>query len=137
MSNPILIELRQETGDNVPSQHTNAEFQVTLDKPLVLNQNDTLSMSSVFVDSVASNSGKIVIDDDETDFEIKSFVYFNNYANDNAQVVTYGRTDDGGTRVGIVQGLNDGFDYMACINGGSTTHTSSIIKQISLLLKRY
>ena len=134
MSNPVLIELRQDTGDNVPTSHTNAEFQVTLDKPLIMNDGDSLSMSSVFVDSVASNSGKVVINDDETDFEIKSFVYFNNYSNENTQVVTYGRIDGSNNRLGIVQGLNDGFDYIACTNNGNTSHTSSIIKQISIYI---
>ncbi len=76
MSNPILIELREDTSDGTLQDLKNAgEFQVTLNNPLVLRENDELALSSVFVDSVATNSGKIVIDADQTNFTIKNFIY--------------------------------------------------------------
>ena len=128
MSNPILIELREDTSDNTLNAIKNAgEFQVTLNNPLVLKENDELSLSSVFVDSVATNSGKIVINPDETDFTIKNFLYINNYEYDASLCIPFDR--DGQS---IVKGLNDGFEYVACENTGSQTNNTKIIEQISL-----
>ena len=131
MSNPILIELREATSDSTLQGIKNAgEFQVTLNNPLVLKENDELSLSSVFVDSVATNSGKIVINDDETDFSVRNFVYLNNYDSDVAKLIPFKRT--GQT---IVKGLNDGFNYVACANTGTLTHTSELITQINCGIK--
>ena len=128
MSNPVLIELREDTSDNTLNDVKNAgEFQVTLNNPLVLKENDELSLSSCFVDSVATNSGKIVINPDETDFTIKNFLYANNYDSDVSLYTPFLRT--GQT---IVKGLNDGFDYIACANTGTQTNNTKIITQISL-----
>lgn len=128
MSNPILIELREDTSDNTLQDAINAgEYQVTLNNPLVLKENDELSLSSVFVDSVATNSGKIVINPDETDFTIRNFVYLNNYEFDNANATPFQR--DGQS---IVKGLNDGFDYVACKNTGTATNTTSEITSWSI-----
>jgi len=128
MSNPVLIELREDTSDNTLNDLKNAgEFQVTLNNPLVLKENDELSLSSVFVDSVATNSGKIVINNDETDFTIKNFLYINNYENDASLYTPFLRT--GQT---IVKGLNDGFDYVACENTGAVQNDTKIIETISL-----
>jgi len=45
MSNPVLIELREDTSDNTLNDLKNAgEFQVTLNNPLVLKENDELSL---------------------------------------------------------------------------------------------
>ncbi len=128
MSNPVLIELREDTSDNTLNDLKNAgEFQVTLNNPLVLKENDELSLSSVFVDSVATNSGKIVINNDETDFTIKNFLYINNYESDASLYTPFLRT--GQT---IVKGLNDGFDYVACENTGAVQNDTKIIETISL-----
>ena len=128
MSNPILIELREDTSDSTLQDIKNAgEFQVTLDNPVVLRENDELGLSSVFVDSVATNSGKIIIDSDETDFTVKNFLYINNYE-DNATLVTPFKRD-GQT---IVKGLNDGFNYVACENTGNQNKTTSLITSLSL-----
>lgn len=130
MSNPVLIELREDTSDNTLNDLKNAgEFQVTLNNPLVLNENDELSLSSVFVDSVATNSGKIVINDDETDFTIKNFLYVNNYVPDVSLYTPFKRS--GQT---IVKGLNDGFDYVACENTGTQTNNTKIIEQLTFNL---
>ena len=142
MSNPVLIELREDTSDNTLNDLKNAgEFQVTLNNPLVLKENDELSLSSCFVDSVATNSGKIVINDDETDFTIKNFLYINNYESDASLYTPFRRVvgsppaaavDSQGNP--IVKGLNDGFDYVACENTGSVNNQTKIVTQISLAL---
>ena len=88
-----------------------------------------MSLSSCFVDSVATNSGKIVINDDETDFTIKNFLYINNYEYDASLCIPFDR--DGQT---IVKGLNDGFNYVACENSGTATHSSSLITNITLTI---
>lgn len=133
MSNPTLIELREDTSDNTLQAAANAgEFQVTLNNPLILKENDELSLSSVFVDSVATNSGKIVINPDETDFTIKNFVYLNNYEFNNANATPFQR--DGQT---IVKGLNDGFDYVSCANTGTATNTTSEITGWSIPINMY
>ncbi len=123
MSNPILIELREDTSDNTLQNKQNAgEFQTTLTNPLVLQNNDTLGLSSVFVDSVATNSGKIVITDEETEFTVTNFLYLNNYEHDEATATPFQR--EGQT---IVKGVNDGFDYVACKNTGTQQNTTSEI----------
>lgn len=128
MSNPILIELREDTSDGTLQDIKNSgEFQVTLDNPLVLRNNDELALSSVFVDSVATNSGKIVIDAEETNFSIKNFLYINNFEYDATLLTPFKRA--GQT---IVKGLNDGFNYVACENTGTQSHTTSLMTQISL-----
>jgi len=137
MSNPTLIELREDTSDStLQAQASAGEYQVTLNNPVVLRNNDELSLSSVFVDSVATNSGKIVIDPDETEFEIRNFLYLNNYEYDDSLLIPFKRTgatlNPDGTGGDIVLGLNDGFDYVACSNGGTQTNTSELITQISL-----
>jgi len=122
MSNPILIELREDTSDNTLQAAQNAgEFQVTLNNPLILKENDELSLSSAFVDSVATNSGKIIIDPDETDFTIKNFVYINNYEYVTGNATPFQRDPN----PSIVKGLNDGFDYVACANTNTTTSSNT------------
>mgnify|MGYP003653260112 CR=1 FL=1 len=142
MSNPVLIELREDTSDNTLNDIKNAgEFQVTLNNPLVLKENDELSLSSCFVDSVATNSGKIVINNDETDFTIKNFLYVNNYESD-VSLYSPLRRVTGSPAVPVVdskgnplvQGLNDGFDYIACENTGSVQNDNKLIETISLNL---
>ena len=136
MSNPILIELREDTSDGTLQDLKNAgEFQVTLNNPLVLRENDELALSSVFVDSVATNSGKIVIDADQTNFTIKNFLYINNYGIDDTLLQPFRRTITSGTS--LVKGLNDGFDYVACENTGVDDHENVLITQISLQLKAH
>tara|TARA_R110001592_G_scaffold281262_1_gene548716 strand:- start:121 stop:2022 length:1902 start_codon:yes stop_codon:yes gene_type:complete len=142
MSNPVLIELREDTSDNTLNDLKNAgEFQVTLNNPLVLKENDELSLSSVFVDSVATNSGKIVINDDETDFTVKNFLYVNNYESDASLYTPFTRVvgspaapavDSKGNK--LVLGLNDGFDYIACENTGSQSNSTKLIETLSLAL---
>lgn len=140
MSNPVLIELREDTSDNTLNDIKNAgEFQVTLNNPLVLEENDELSLSSCFVDSVATNSGKIVINPDETDFTIKNFLYINNYENDASLYTPFTRVtgtppaptvDSKGKK--LVLGLNDGFEYVACENTGTVQNDTKIIETIQL-----
>ena len=136
MSNPVLIELREDTSDNTLNDLKNAgEFQVTLNNPLVLRENDELGLSSCFVDSVATNSGKIVINNDETDFTIKNFLYINNYESDESLYLPFlrtGATDPTNSNKPFVEGLNDGFDYVACENTGQQQNDTKIITQISL-----
>ena len=98
----------------------------------MLRNNDSLALSSVFVDSVATNSGKIVINPDETDFTIKNFVYLNNYEYENANATPFQR--HGQT---IVKGLNDGFDYVACKNTGTATNTTAEITSWSVPINMY
>ena len=131
MSNPILIELREDTADDTIQGVKNAgEYQVTLNNPIVLRNNDELSLSSVFVDSVATNSGKIVIEEDEQDFSVRNFLYVNNYANDSSLMTPFQRDTTPATT--IVKGLNDGFDYVACANTGTKNVTAELITQITL-----
>ena len=111
---------------------------MTLNEPLVLNDGDSLSLSSVFIDSVATNSGKIVINEDETDFSIKNYIYFNNYDADtsNPHLITPFRRTLGTNADGshIVQGLNDGFDYVACDNIAKGNTDAFICNQIRVFI---
>ena len=136
MSNITLIELREDTADNNNSIENAGSFQVTLNEPLILKNNDQLSLSSVFVDSVATNSGKIVISDDETEFTIKNYIYFNNYGDIASKpILPYRRplgTNTDGSH--IVKGLNDGFDYVACDNTGSISVGAFICPQLRIFI---
>ena len=125
MGKTTLIELRQDTSDKV-SNTSAGEFVVTLNEPLVLNPNDELSVSSVFVDSVAQNSGKIVIDGNNTQFSVQAFLYHNNY-NQSPDKDTFKR--DG---INIVKGVNDGYDYVVCKDTGSQVFNISQITTITI-----
>ena len=126
MGKTTMIELRQDTSDLV-SESEPAIYKVTLAEPLILNANDELGLSSVFVDSVAQNSGKIVIDSNNTAFQLKSFLYHNNYNTLDASKKTFKRTG-----IDIVKGINDGYDYVVCKDTGTKTNTTDLTTQIKI-----
>ena len=60
-----LIELKE--NDSVKTQdENNGEYRISLKKNLVLNPNDELVIKNVFIDTIASSGGLIVLEEDTT-----------------------------------------------------------------------
>ena len=115
-----IIELREQTATK---KNEAGDFEITLNPPLVMDENDSLSISSVFVDSVSTNSGRINITEEEsTQFSISASLYLNNW--NNTQKKYYhreqGATGSGDFNPPSVVGSNDGFDYILCKHSDTT-----------------
>ena len=81
--NSQLIELREqeqfnEGGANDPVP---GSFNVSLDKNIVIKNNDVIQIKSAFLDSRAESSGRITIDSTLKDVEINHFLYLTNFRN--------------------------------------------------------
>ena len=63
MNNQTIIELREQ--DTTAVSLDVANWENTLDQPVTLREGDSLSLKGAFIDSVAQNSGRIVIDPDD------------------------------------------------------------------------
>ena len=63
MNNQTIIELREQ--DPTASNIEVADWSNTLDENLTIYENDSISLKGAFVDSVAQNSGRIVVQPDD------------------------------------------------------------------------
>lgn len=63
MNNQTIIELREQ--DSTAQANNVADWENTLDQPVTLREGDSLTLKGAFIDSVAQNSGRIVIDPDD------------------------------------------------------------------------
>ena len=63
MENNLILELRQKSSTN---NLANGDFSVSLAKSLVINENDEVSISKVFIDNVSTSDNKIIIEKDIT-----------------------------------------------------------------------
>jgi len=72
----IMIELRQASVDanDAGGQGKNGEFDVNLPERVTIEENDIVSIESVFIDDEGENDGKIVLEED-----INGHVAFNIY----------------------------------------------------------
>ena len=61
MDKIINLEIRQTDSNSV---RENGDWSTILSKPVILNNNDTLSINKVFIDTVSNTDGKIVIEND-------------------------------------------------------------------------
>ena len=84
MSNPIqeeiIIELRQQNNNTIKKFDDNGDeiagdYKCHLDEPLYINEGDEVSIKNVFVDSVDTNSDKIIIGADESTITVESGIY--------------------------------------------------------------
>lgn len=131
-----IIELREATASK---QNEAGDYEVSLVEPLIMNENDSLNISSVFVDSVSTNSGRINISQEEsTQFSINAGLYVNNW-NENDK--TYYHREQGADGSGnftppAVVGSNDGFNYMVCkhsdTTGGDTPEPGAIVNVLEI-----
>ena len=80
--NTNIIELRQADSHTVnPAQH--GDYEIVLNKPLLLENRDELSIKSCFIDTRSSNTdqstGRITIDDTNDSFAMNFLIYLENY----------------------------------------------------------
>lgn len=83
--NSHIIELREErqTKDNAGTgTGTNGTYSVSLDKNVVLNAGDTVSIRSCFLDTRAESTGKLNINNTNKDVTISSCLYMTNFRSD-------------------------------------------------------
>jgi hypothetical protein len=78
MSKVDTIQLREIENKRLDA---NGSFSVVLDKPIILNKNDTLNISSCFLDNRSTASGRIEITEDNQDFQLSHGFYINNNSN--------------------------------------------------------
>jgi len=63
MNNQTIVELRE--SDPTASNNNVADWENTLDEVLTIYNNDEISLKGAFIDSVAQNSGRIVVQPDD------------------------------------------------------------------------
>ena len=78
MSETTIIKLRESEAS---VQNSNADFKITLDKPILMKEGDQLAIKSVFLDTITSNGDLIEIDDD-IKIELDVAKYIINGSND-------------------------------------------------------
>lgn len=80
MSKSDFIQLRE--AESVTRSDTNGTYSTILERPLKLENNDVLSINSVFVDTRSPATGRIEVNENNNDFEL-SFGYYitNGFAN--------------------------------------------------------
>lgn len=74
----IVLELREREGVNERSTHQNGNYEVKLNKPVMLENGDQLTLKSAFVDSVQTSAGNLILQED-VPVEITSGLYTHNY----------------------------------------------------------
>jgi len=134
MDNQTIIELREQ--DNSSTNYAPASWENTLSQNITLYENDSLSLKGAFIDSVAQNSGRIVVEPDDASAPQGS---------DAREKATIGITfahyfHDWGTSKGnltdrqylpTAQTYTSGRDYVLCdkisLGGATITEVSEII----------
>lgn len=76
----IIIELRQQNNNTIKKFDDNndeiaGDYKCILDEVLYINEGDEVTIKNVFVDSVDTNSDKIIIGEDEATITIESGIY--------------------------------------------------------------
>ena len=73
-----IIELREL--DNVNALNINGNYDIQMKyKNVILNDQDSVSIKSLFLDTTAQNSGKIKIDGTNQDISITNYLYMTNF----------------------------------------------------------
>lgn len=77
----VILELRQQdnimNGNPVTNPNIqNGNFSANLKTPIIISEGDTVSVKSCFIDSAAENSGKIKVDESETNIITTQYLYF-------------------------------------------------------------
>lgn len=82
--NTNIIELKELSSNpnNQGGDHINGEYQVELDKNIVLKDGDNLNIRSAYLDQQATNDGLITIDDTRSNIEIRHHLYLCNVRDD-------------------------------------------------------
>lgn len=80
----ILVELRQLNSETLTKTNDDGsikagDYEVPIKNPLVIENGDMLTIKSCFVDSVAQNSGKIRINEEDATMTINFGYYFLDY----------------------------------------------------------
>ena len=131
-----IIELREATATK---KNEAGDYEVELLEPIIMNENDSLNISSVFVDSVSTNSGRINITPEEsTQFHISASLYLNNWT-DQSKFFYHreqGAPNSGNFNPPSVVGSNDGFDYILCKHSATTAgdnpEPGAIVKSLQI-----
>tara|TARA_R110002167_G_scaffold44739_1_gene134456 strand:- start:802 stop:2622 length:1821 start_codon:yes stop_codon:yes gene_type:complete len=116
-SKSSVIQLRELSGLGIGNDnYTNGQYEVDVDET-TLNDGDMLSIKSCIIDSATSEDGKIVIEDDETDFSIT----FNHYIK-NFEIASkrYNRGDNTSLQ------QPDGLHYFLCDTADASPHIKKI-----------
>lgn len=137
MDNQTIIELREQ--DKTSTNYDIASWENTLSQTITMYENDSLSLKGVFIDSVAQNSGRIVVEPDDPSApagtDAREFAtigasfcyYFQDWG-----TTTAGATElDDRNYVPIAQKYTSGRDYVLCdkisLGGGTITEVSELI----------
>ncbi len=134
MNNQTIIELREQ--DETASNLAVASWENTLQQNITLREGDTLSLKGAFIDSVAQNSGRIVVEpddpnapvgDDKRDFAtlgISFCYYFHDWGTSKGNLDDRAYTPAG-------QKYTSGRDYVLCdkvnLGGATVTEVNAII----------
>ena len=137
MDNQTIIELREQ--DRNATNFDIASWENTLSKDITLYNNDSLQLKGVFIDSVAQNSGRIVVEPDDptapigSDAREKASIgisfcqYFQDWGTSNAPA---SELDDRNYEP-VDQKYTSGRDYVLCdkigLGGATIAEVSEII----------
>lgn len=137
MDNQTIIELREQ--DRTATNYDIASWENTLSQNITLYNNDSLSLKGVFIDSVAQNSGRIVVEPDDptapvgSDAREKATIgisfaqYFQDWGTSNPVATEL----DDRNYVPADQKYTSGRDYVLCdkigLGGGTITEVSEIL----------
>tara|TARA_R110002073_G_scaffold129223_2_gene275574 strand:+ start:344 stop:2311 length:1968 start_codon:yes stop_codon:yes gene_type:complete len=137
MDNQTIIELREQ--DRNATNYEIASWENTLSTDIKLYNNDSLELKGVFIDSVAQNSGRVVVQPDDptapigSDAREKATIgisfcqYFHDWGTSTA-----GATElDDRNYVPVAQKYTSGRDYVLCdkigLGGATITEVSEIL----------
>jgi hypothetical protein len=79
--NSTILQLRQNESNALH----NGDYETILSKNLKLMENDTISIRNVFIDSVSSSSGKIVLEEDYT-IDMDVYYYIQDWQREDKKV---------------------------------------------------
>ena len=137
MDSQTIIELREQ--DRNATNFDIASWENTLSTDITLYNNDSLELKGVFIDSVAQNSGRVVVEPDDptapkgSDAREKATIgisfcqYFHDWG-----TTTSGATElDDRNYVPVAQKYTSGRDYVLCdkigLGGATITEVSEIL----------
>ena len=91
MDNNLVLELKQKSSSNVLN---NGDYSVSLSKSIVINENDEVSISKVFIDNVSTTDNKTIIEKDIT-VSMDVILYQNNCNNTQKTYADIDISEDG------------------------------------------
>ena len=109
-----LIELREQNKNSIKNDI--GDYSVSLGAPLQINKGDQIQIKSVFIDTVSKNSGRIMVDENETNvtFNVGLYIQDSNTTRETAAVGKTYYEAEASTEAAAASTRPNGKNYVLC-----------------------